>query len=287
MAQLNFDARQVAPATGQMDAIPAGWYNVMIDQSEMKPTSKNDGFYLELRFNIIDGQYVGRKLFSRLNIRNANPTAQEIAYKDLSAIAHAVNVLLVEDSQQLHGIPLKVKVKLRAAQQEKDQYGNVLKDYEASNDISAYRNINENVSGGPASASSAPIAQSQPAAPTWTQPQAQQPWTQPAAPQQAPQAAPAAPAWAPPAQQAPQPPIQAPQQAPAWAPAQQQAPVMQPQQQAPTQAAPAMPAWANAAPSQPQPQQAPQQPPIAPPQAAWAPQQQQPAGAPVTPPWVK
>jgi hypothetical protein len=45
MAQLNFDASRVEPATG-MDAIPAGWYNVMVDQSEMKPTRYGDTWYL-------------------------------------------------------------------------------------------------------------------------------------------------------------------------------------------------------------------------------------------------
>ena len=137
MAQLNFDASQVAPDTGLSDPVPAGWYNVMIDESEMKPTKQEGGMRLALRFNIIDGQYANRKIFSGLNLRNANPVAQEIAYKQLSAICHAVGVMQVQDSQQLHGRPLKVKVKVRAASG----------DYEASNEITAYKNINEQVDG--------------------------------------------------------------------------------------------------------------------------------------------
>lgn len=133
MAELNFDASKVAPATGAPEAVPAGWYNVMMDESEMKPTKDGAGAFLQCRFNIADGQYSGRKLFSRLNLKNLNPVAVEIAYKELSAIAHAVGVIQVGTSEQLHNIPMKVKVKLRPATAE----------YEASNDVTAYRNIND------------------------------------------------------------------------------------------------------------------------------------------------
>lgn len=154
MALLNFDARQVEPHAGAGDALPAGWYIVVMDQSEIKPTSAGDGSYLECRFNIVDGQFLNRKLYSRLNIRNTNLQAQEIAYKQLSAIAHACNVLLVQDSAQLHNIPLKVKVKVRPATEQ----------YEASNDIASYKNVHEAT---PPNA--APVAQ-----PAFTAPVAQQ-----------------------------------------------------------------------------------------------------------------
>ncbi len=112
MAQLNFDATQVEPDAG-FDTIPAGWYNVKMDESELKPTKDGTGTYLQVRFTVIDGQYANRKLFARLNIKNANATTQEIALKQLSAIGHAVGVLHIANSEQLHGIPLKVKVKIR------------------------------------------------------------------------------------------------------------------------------------------------------------------------------
>lgn len=238
MAQLSFDATTVPPSES-IEAIPAGWYNAQIDQSEMKPTKDGSGAYLELRFSILDGQYVNRKVFGRLNLRNANPVAQEIAYKQLSAICHATGVLQVQDSQQLHGRPLKIKVKVRAA----------TGDYEASNEISSFKNINEQVYGPVGSAPAAggaPWAQ-QPAAAPQAAPWAPQPAAAPVAPAQqfAPPAAapaPAAPAWQPPAAQQP------------WAqqPAPQAAPVQQPAPQAqaapaPAQAAPqpagAIPPW--------------------------------------------
>lgn len=231
MSQLNFDATTVSPSES-IEAIPAGWYNAQIDQSEMKPTKDGSGAYLELRFSVLDGQYANRKVFTRLNVRNNNPVAQEIAYKQLSAICHATGVLRVQDSQQLHGLPLKIKVKVRAASG----------DYEASNEISSFKNVNEQVDGpvggAPASAGGAPWAQ-QPAAAQQAAPWAPQPAASPVAPaqQSAPPAAapaPAAPAWQPPAAQQP------------WAqqPA-QPAPVQQPapQPQAAPQPAGAVPPW--------------------------------------------
>jgi hypothetical protein len=222
MAQLNFDATAVTPSTGVAEAVPAGWYNVAMDESSMKPTKNADGFYLEARFNILDGQYVGRKLFIRLNVRNANPIAQEIAYKDLSAICHATGVLQVADSTQLHGRPLKVKVKVRKATDE----------YEASNDITAYKNINEQVDMGSGISGGNGVPQGfgtpAPQAPVQQAPMQQQPqqqWQPPAATQQ----------WAAPVYTPAQAPAEA---APQWqAPAQTQQP-MQPQAQPQAQPVP-------------------------------------------------
>jgi Protein of unknown function (DUF669) len=238
MSLLNFDASRVAPSTGEQDPVPAGWYDVVMDQSEMKPTKDSattGNAFLECRFNIASGTYTGRKLFSRLNLRNNNPVAAEIAYKELSAICHAVNLLQVQDSQQLHGLPMKAKVKVRPGD---GQYG-------PQNEISTFKPANfvPEQAGAAVAPGAVPPMQQPPAMPA-------QPW---AAPGQAP--APAQ--WAAPAQ----PPMQPPQQ-----PWQQQPPPMQPQQpamapQQPQQAPPWQQPGAQAPqqPAQP-PAQAPQQP---------------------------
>jgi len=224
MAQLNFDASQVAPSEA-LEAIPAGWYNAQMTASEMKPTSDGTGAYLQAEFTVLSGDYAGRKLFDRINLQNKNPVAVEIGYKTLSAICHAVGVIQVQDSQQLHGRPLQLKVSLRAAGPGADG-----KHYEASNEVKGYKGMDGAgvpMAGAPAGGapSWAPQAPAQQAAPQYAPPPA-------AAPQQwAPPAQPAAAApqqWQQPAPQAPQAP--APQQ---WAPpAQQAAPA--PQQAAPT-----------------------------------------------------
>lgn len=51
------------------------------------------GEYLQLEFEIIEGEYRNRKVWTRLNINNPNPDAVRMAQADLSAICHAVNVI--------------------------------------------------------------------------------------------------------------------------------------------------------------------------------------------------
>lgn len=277
MAELHFDASTVTPDSGQLDAIPAGWYNAAMDQSEMKPTKDGSGAYLECRFNVLDGQHAGRKLFARLNLRNANPVAQEIAYKQLSAICHAVGRINIQDTSQLHDIPLKLKVKLRPAQGE----------YEASNEITAFKNANEAVGTQPAMA---PAATAAPAIPQAAPQQPQQQWQQPAQqPAQAPQAA--QPWQQPQGQQQVAPaPAQQPQQP--WQ-GQPQQPQQQPPAGVPAPVAGAEQGWQQPAAQQPWQQGAPAGAPAAP-QQQEAPMTQQPAAMQVpegfnpqgaTPPW--
>lgn len=218
MATLNFDANAIQPDTS-FDPIPAGWYNAIIDESEMKPTRDGSGAYLALRFNIIDGQYAGRKVFTRLNLRNQNPVAQDIAQKQLSSICHAVNVMQIQDSSQLHALPMQIRVKVT-----NDPTGQ----YDPSNEISGYKAVGAGNGQGVA----APLA-----APAYTAPAAPVAPAAPAQPQ-------TAGTW--------QPPANAQQQ---WAQPQATAPAapVAPQQSATQPAAAPAPQWANNEPTQPAP----------------------------------
>lgn len=158
-SDLNFDATTVAPDAGIGDPLPTGWYNMAMDESEMKPTNDGTGAYLKVRFTVLDGQYQGRKVWEQLNLRNNNAQTVEIAQKQLSAICHAVGVLKPAKSEELHNLPLKIRVG-----QKKAEGG-----YDAGNRIMAYKNINEqvDVAGGDAGAAAfgAGAAPAQP----WTQ----------------------------------------------------------------------------------------------------------------------
>lgn len=262
MAQLNFDSTQVQPYQGN-EAIPAGWYLATAVQSDVKQTEKKTGFYLEIVFEIIEGQFKGSRVFARLNISNPNETAQRIGQGQLSAICKAVNIPYLQDSQQLHSLPIKIKVKYNEAEGK----------YDASNDIVSFQNANyvpPVANAGQATATqelifpqqsapvnsapqlqfpAAPASQAVPVyqAPASAIPAAQpfnpaaapaQPWANPAAPQQAPVAAMPAQAPIQPANAAPA------QELPAWANQQAAAPAPQP---VATQAAPTdtqvLPPW--------------------------------------------
>lgn len=172
MTQLNFDARTVDPQQ-TFEPIPAGWYNMMIVESEMKPTSKGDGAYLQVTLKVVDGQHAGRQVFDRMNLQNPNPVAAEIGYKRLSAYCHATGVIQVQDSQQLHGIPFKARVSVRT-----DTTGQ----YDPSNEVKAVKHINEDTGTTAAPAAqqwqAAPPAQPAPAATGAAAPGPTPPWAQ-------------------------------------------------------------------------------------------------------------
>ena len=113
MADLRgFDANQVEP-TAALDPIPAGKYPAVITESEMKPTKNGSGSYLQLTFQVIEGDYHNRVLWARLNLDNPNATAVKIAQAELSAICRAVGVLAPRDSTELHNLPLVIHVRCK------------------------------------------------------------------------------------------------------------------------------------------------------------------------------
>lgn len=148
-----FDANDVKPQD-TFEPLPAGWYPVIITESEFKPTKNNAGSYLQLTMTVIEGEYENRKIFDRLNLNNPNQTAVEIAQRALSAICHAVGVLTPSDSTELHDRPFEVKLSVRPA---KDQY-------EPANDVKGYRAIGTagSVASAAAKATPAPAAKKQP-----------------------------------------------------------------------------------------------------------------------------
>ena len=165
--QLNFNAATVAPKEA-FDVLPAGWYNARVTASEMKPTKDGTGSMLALTLSVMDGKYVNRKIFERLNLKNKSPKAVEIAYQTLSSICHATGVIQLGNPTQLHGIPLQVKVKVRPAEGQ----------YSESNETTGYKAIEGGAPGaGPATTPAWVSPPSAPAAPAFAPPpaQAQQP----------------------------------------------------------------------------------------------------------------
>ena len=152
MAKIGFNANNVEPST-PMDVLPAGKYLCIAIASELKPTKNGAGEYLQITFEVLDGQCKGRKIFERLNIRNSNKTAEDIAQRALSALCHAVGVIELDDSDQLHNIPVTLDVAIDPAKGE----------YSASNKVKGYT-----AAGGSAPAPTARAAAPAAAAPAAT-----------------------------------------------------------------------------------------------------------------------
>jgi len=131
MAELNFNAEEYEPM-GSFEPLPVGEYTVVIESSEKKPASTGKGEYLQLVYNVVDGEYQGRKLFDRLNIVNESEQAQTIARRALSSICRAIGIMNPKNSEELHDKPFVVKVGIRPA---KGEYG-------PSNKITEYASMN-------------------------------------------------------------------------------------------------------------------------------------------------
>lgn len=108
-----FDASQVAPQQ-PMEALPPGFYNVVITDGEVKPGSNGTGIRMELEWTVLDGAFKGRKVWDGLNIENASAKAQEIAQQQLSAICHSTGVIRVVDVQEFFNKPHQIKVDVEA-----------------------------------------------------------------------------------------------------------------------------------------------------------------------------
>ena len=93
--------------------IPSGKYLVIIEESELKETRNGNGEYLELKMQVIDGEYKGRYLWDRLNLKNSNAEAVKMANGTLSSICRAVGVPTPNDSIELHDLPLVARVTLK------------------------------------------------------------------------------------------------------------------------------------------------------------------------------
>ena len=147
-----FNAGAVEPAKPRT-TLPAGTYKCVITASGEQPTKAMTGTMLKLQMQVIDGPHQGAMVFDQLNINNPSQTAMEIAQRTLSAICHAVGVMMPQDSSDLHNKPLNVVVKVETT-----------KDYGTQNKVAGY----EPCGGAAAPVASAPVAAPAPSnVPPW------------------------------------------------------------------------------------------------------------------------
>jgi len=142
MAGLSFNASTVEAKMG-MDPVPQGTYRVAIVESEQRePEGKAP--YLLIQMQILEGEHKGRNLRTILNLAHEKESVRKMAASELSCICHAVGVLNVQDSVELHNIPMMVDVVVTPP---KDGY-------DAGNRIKKYSSISTTAPGAKAMASS-------------------------------------------------------------------------------------------------------------------------------------
>jgi hypothetical protein len=114
----------------------------------LKATKAGNGQYIKLRYDITGPSHQGRVVFGNLNIKNANPKAEEIGRQQLGDIMRAIGLAKVTDTDQLIGGQIAIKLEVK----QDEQYG-------ASNEVKGFKSV----SGSVAPAASIPHGQSNPA----------------------------------------------------------------------------------------------------------------------------
>lgn len=170
MAQFGFNVAEVEPQT--FETLPAGDYICEVVDSEMKETRAGTGQYLQLTLKVLQGNFAGRLLWDRLNVINPNEQAQNIGRQVLSALCHAAGKPNAQDSQQLHGIPVSVKVVAKDDPQRGLQ--NEVKGYKSagvSTPAMQQAPAPSAMAGSPAEVAQAQAQAQSPAAPSWGRPE--------------------------------------------------------------------------------------------------------------------
>lgn len=136
------------------DLVPEGWYKAVIVKSDLKDTTAGTGKKIDIRFDITGPTHQGRAIFTAINIRNPSQRAEEIGRQQLGEIMRAIGLSQVQDSDQLVGGQLQIKVKVREPSAEDKAKGYT----ESRNEVAGYKSASASAS--PSIAVAAPSAAS-------------------------------------------------------------------------------------------------------------------------------
>lgn len=150
----HFDLDALPVSSPSFEPLPAGWYTASISNAEVKNT-KSGGKMIALKYEILGPTHSGRFVFGNLNIRNANPKAEEIGRQQLGDIMRAIGLTRLSDTDDFIGGKLSIKLKVTQS----DQYG-------PSNDIQGWKALDGGAIPRPAMPASAPTS-SAASAPPW------------------------------------------------------------------------------------------------------------------------
>ena len=132
MAKLNetFTQATLPKSERNFEPLPAGWYNVAVTAAELKPTKAGTGQYIAVRYDVTGPTHQGRVVFGNLNVFNPNAEAEKIGRQQLGELMAATGINTLDDTDDLIGKQLSIKLKIRKS----DQYGD-------SNDVEGFKSI--------------------------------------------------------------------------------------------------------------------------------------------------
>lgn len=126
---------------GGASKVPSGDYVVVCVNGEEKENSKRNGHYIQLDFEIQEGEFAGEKLVDRINHDNPNETARNIAFATLKKLGSAIGKKEpLGDTNELLGKRIIATVKNVASSREMiDDNGNPRRDEQGN--VMYYRDV--------------------------------------------------------------------------------------------------------------------------------------------------
>lgn len=147
------------------ELIPEGWYTATITKADLGQTKSGTGQKIDMRYDITGPTQQGRVIFGSINIRNQSQKAEEIGRQQLGEIMRSIGLAKVEDTDQLVGGQLCIKIKIRKPTDNDKANGY----HDDKNEIGGWKSVSGGATPMPAATSSAPAASSAPggAKPPW------------------------------------------------------------------------------------------------------------------------
>lgn len=99
------------------EALPKGNYLVVITGGEEKTSKTSNKPYLSLTYEVIEGEYKGRKIFVNLFLFSDNPDAVRIARNEVAGICYATSTSNIKDVSEVTNKPFMVKLGVRKNQE--------------------------------------------------------------------------------------------------------------------------------------------------------------------------
>lgn len=92
------------------EAFPANRYTLQVTESDLVEKD-NGNMLLKVTYEVVGGEYEGRKMWGNFNLRHTSEQAQSIAQREFADLVLACGLTAVDDSEELHFIPFVADVK--------------------------------------------------------------------------------------------------------------------------------------------------------------------------------
>lgn len=139
------------------DLVPEGWYNATITKAELNNTKAGTGQKIDMRYDITGPTQQGRVVFGTVNVRNQSQKAENIGRQQLGEIMRAVGLANIQDTDELVGGSICVRVKIRPAEN----------GYDARNEVSGFKSASGALPQVTSTSAPEPTAQPSGAKPPW------------------------------------------------------------------------------------------------------------------------